>query len=263
MTKPRILFAGCSHTASSGFLPENQPRYHWPHLLTQHYICDYKNIAIGGMSNEEIFLRTVEELASNSYDLVVVMWSEIAREWVYFNDGNVDDFTIINYGDPMGLFESNTSLKMYAKLHYTYFNNLYVKMKKWLLLTMALESVLQSKGIPYVFVKGFGNYVTDFQQATYVNELGFTDMSTELQAMLDFENRPDFYISTKLNAVKKLMNSLDHSHWLEFDSYSFMDNAVDFADDGDHPGPVTNSDLSIKLIEHIDSNCLTFAQQDL
>ena len=215
------------------------------------------------MSNEEIFLHTVEELASNSYDLVVVMWSEIAREWIYFSDGNVDDFTIINYGDPMGLFESNTNLKMYAKLHYTYFNNLYVKMKKWLLLTMALESVLQSKGIPYVFVKGFGNYVTDFQQATYVNELGFTDMSTELQSMLDFENRPDFYISTKLNAVKKLMNSLDHSHWLEFDSYSFMDNAVDFADDGDHPGPVTNSDLSIKLIEHIDSNCLTFAQRDL
>lgn len=215
------------------------------------------------MSNEEIFLRTVEELANNTYDLVIVMWSEIAREWAYFSDGNVDDFTIINYASPLGLREADPNVKLYAKLHYAYFDNQYIKIKKWLLLIMALESVLKIKGTPYVFVKGFDNYVTNFQQANYVDGLGFNGLTTALESMLDFANRPDFYISTKLNAIKKLMNTLDHTNWLDFDSYSFMGAAVDHADDGDHPGPVTNSDLSIKLIEHIDSNCLTFAHRNL
>jgi hypothetical protein len=263
MTKGCILFAGCSNTATSGFTPENQPRYHWPHLLSQHYSCEHKNIAVGGMSNEEIFLRTVEEVTNNHYDLVIVQWTEIAREWVYFSDGNVDEWTNLSYAIPSGLNESDANIQLYAKLHYAYFNNMYMKIKKWVLLTLALENVLKSKGIPFIFFKGFGNYIEEFQQAEYKDGQGFTNLSDELKSMLDFKNRPDFYINKKLYVIKKLIDSMDNDKWIGLNSFSYNGNAVDLADDGDHAGPVSNQNLFLKLVEHIDSKYLTFTQQIL
>ena len=263
MTKRRILYAGCSNTATSGFTPENQPLYHWPHLLSQHYICDHKNIAIGGMSNEEIFLRTVEEVTNNQYDLVVVQWTEIAREWVYFSDGNIDEWTNLSYASPAGFRESDSNAQLYAKLHYAYFDNMYMKIKKWVLLTLALEGTLKSQGIPFIFFKGFGNYIKEFQQAEYNETQGFVNLAKELKPILDFEHRPDFYIKNKLYVIKKLIDAMDENVWIGLNSFSYNGNAVDLADDGDHAGPVSNQNLFLKLVEHIDSKYLTFAQQTL
>jgi len=260
MSKPKILFAGCSHTATSGFNEENRILYHWPQLLTTHYNAECNNIAIGGMSNEEIFLRTTEELVDQPADLVVVMWSAISREWAYFADNNIDDFSIINNGIPAGMRSTDTNLQTYAKLHYAQFNNLYIKLKKWLLLTISLENMLKNKNIQYIFIKGFDNLISDFNNIAYVPNSGFINVSTDIKFILDIKNRSDDYICQKLNIIKKLMAVVDRKNWIEFDNYQFSPAKFDFADSGHHPGPKSNNFLVDKLINHINSNKLTIAK---
>ena len=61
-----ILINGCSFTAL-----DNQ----WPDFFP----LNHKNIALGGNSNDQIFLTTIEELQKNNYNVVIVMWSFLER----------------------------------------------------------------------------------------------------------------------------------------------------------------------------------------
>jgi len=250
----KILFAGCSFTANSGFRTENIAKYHWPVLLSHHYNCNYNNIAIGGFNNDEIFLRSIERALDQNYQLVVVMWSQIGRRCVYYADNNIDDWTILN-GNPTGLNYSNEELQTYSKLHYAYFNNLYVELKKWLIQIIALENVFANKNQNFVFVKGFENLLSDFIKVEYVANQLFS-LSDNLKHLLDFENRPDYYILEKITDIKKLIRQIDTTKWINFSSPSFLDSALDRSDDQIHPGPTTNRLLVDKLIAHIDSHNL-------
>jgi hypothetical protein len=58
----KILVNGCSFTAL-----KNQ----WPAFFP----LPHTNISIGGNSNENIFLTTVEELQRHNYDCCIIMWS--------------------------------------------------------------------------------------------------------------------------------------------------------------------------------------------
>jgi hypothetical protein len=256
LIKKKILFSGCSFTAECGFVNENRLKYHWPQLIIKKYNSDIKNIAVGGMSNEEIFLRTSEELINQKYDLVIVMWSGIEREWEYFAEKNIDDFTIINRGEPDGFNSSDPNIKLYARLHYTYFNNLYVKLKKWLILTIALEKLLKASDQPFIFIKGFENLLEDFKSVSCKENLGFVKITQKLKEILDFDNRLDDYINQKISVIKKLILVTDKDFWLNFNTNSFRDSTVDISDDGSHPGIVTNQNLVDDLIKYIDKRML-------
>lgn len=242
----KALFVGCSFTADCGFAPDNQTKYHWPHLFCQQTNYQLVNQAIGGMSNHEIFLRTIEHTSTEHYDLVVVMWSEVSRHWVYCSKNNVDDFTILNSGTPKGFQSSVEYTNEYAKLHYSYFNNRYVCTKNWLLYCLALENFLKNKSIPYIFVKGFNNYINDFRNAEY--DKGFKSINN-LKTLLDFDNRPDEYILKKITEIQNLIDLQDCNHWLNLFSLAFKDMTIDTADDSLHPGPKSNLNLTTDIIK--------------
>lgn len=245
MPGKKALFVGCSFTANCGFKPENQAIYHWPHIFCQQTEHEMVNRGIGGMSNQEIFLRTVEAVTDESYDLVVVMWSEVGRQWIYCSDGNVDNFTMLNSGLPKGFRNDADFVNAYAKLYYTHFNNRYVATKHWLLYCTALENFLKNKNIPYVFARGFDNNVDTFVNATYSN--GFSNIDS-LKSFLDFNNRPDDYILEKITKIQNLVKAQDQSKWLNLYSKSFKDTTIDLADDARHPGPKTNLVFASELI---------------
>jgi hypothetical protein len=67
--------------------------------------------------------------------------------------------------------------------------------------------------------------------------------------MLDFDNRPDNYILTKLNVLKQLVGALDQTHWLNLTTPSFRDMRTDVADDLEHPGRESNRELSDNLVK--------------
>jgi hypothetical protein len=246
MSQKQALFVGCSFTEDCGFTVENQPKYHWPHLFCQQIGFDLHNHAIGGMSNQEIFLRTVELVTNNSYDLVTVMWSAVGRHWTYCSDYNVDDFTILNSAVPKGLYADTTHVKDYAEMHYKWFDNRYVSTKQWLLYSLALENFLKNLNVPFIFIKGFDNNVNSLLSASYDN--GFKQIDS-LKSMLDFDNRPDDYILKKLNVLQSLVHKQDTAHWVNLDQKSFWDSTVDVADDLSHPGIETNANLAKSLIK--------------
>jgi hypothetical protein len=246
MSNKKSLFVGCSFTADSGFTVDNQSKYHWPQLVCQHTGHEIVNRAISGMSNHEIFLRTIEAITADNYDLVVIMWSEVSRLWAYNSDLNVDDFTILNSGIPKGFKCLDKSTKWYAQLHYAHFNNQYVNIKNWLLYCLALEKMLKIQNLPYVFIKGFDNYVNDFAKVTYTN--GFNNVEN-LKDMLDFENRPDNYILKKIKVIQDLIQAQDQSRWLNLYGLSFSSMEIDLADDSAHPGPKTNLQLATDFIK--------------
>ena len=204
MTGKKILFDGCSFTANSGFTTENQCKFHWPRLLSQHYQTSFENNAIGGSSNDEIFNRVVLATQANSYSVVFVQWSEIGRHWVYWNSDNIDDFTIINQATPLGFQSNRPEVQQYAKLHYTYFDNYYTNLKKWLLQTLALGGYLRSISQPYVFIKGFENSMSSFDSIEYGASKGFENMNSFLKNLLDFDHRSDDYIHRKVKDIHVL-----------------------------------------------------------
>jgi hypothetical protein len=254
MPKKRILFVGCSFTADSGFLESNIAKYHWPCLTSNHFDCYYQNAGIGGSSNDEIFYRTVELTADQTYDLVVIMWTSLGRKWVHFSEPNIDDFTIINPG-PLGLNCDSDAVQKLHKLYLTYFNNQYVALKNCLTQIICVQHYFKHKKQSYVFIKGFTNLINSFDSVNY-SENGFENISESLKKILDFDNNPDYRILDKIQKIKNLIQQVDLNNCIDFKNFDFYSSMTDLADDNAHPGIKTNQLLSSKLIEHIDTHRL-------
>jgi hypothetical protein len=250
MPKKKILFAGCSFTAHCGFNDTNQLIYHWPEIFSKHFNVYYQNIAIGGCSNNEIFKRTIEATASQSFDLVIVMWSSTDRKWIYHSNNNVDDYTIINNGIPLGFNNHCAESKTYAKLHYTHFNNQYMNLKHWLIDSLALAKYFESIQQPYVFSKGFDNLISGIDCVTYCQGTGFTNISDTVKQMVDFDNQPDYYINEKIKILQNLINQNKNLNWIDFLDSGFFRHAVDISDDNMHPGIKSNQIFATRLIDH-------------
>lgn len=252
----KIFYAGCSFTANSGFDEDRRPDHHWPWLLSKALEVQQINLAVGGCSNEEIFYRCLEYFSVSKPKLAIVMWSSLSRKWVYQSQNNVDDYTIMNMAHvhglgTQGLNKDHSAVKEYAKLHYAYFDNHYVEIKRWLLQILALEHTAKDLGVEIIFVKGFENFLRDFSAITYDASRGFVNIRPEIKDMLDFDRRPDDYIWQKIQDIQNLMGMIDRKLWIDFDAYSFRGNQVDVADDGVHPGIQTNRDLVDRLLAHL------------
>lgn len=244
MTK-RVLFAGCSFVSDCGFTEKHINKYHWPIILSKHFDFHFLNIGFGGMSNDEIFYRTTEQILQEQFDLVIVMWSSIGRKWIYHSESNVDDFTIINYGKTHGFNCDSFEVNEYAKLHYSYFNNQYMNLKHWLLKISLLEATLKNLNQPFIFIKGFDNYISD------IKNIKFTELSDVIKDIIDFHNKSDFHIFEKLSVLQKIFYKIDRTNWLDFEGFSFNECKCDVSDDGGHPGIKSNQLLVEKLIDHI------------
>lgn len=257
MTKKKILIAGCSLASSplySGFHEENHFKYHWNQLLTKHYDVDCHNIAIGGMSNHEIFVRSIENCLTDQYNLTVIMWSSIGRLWLYQNKNNVDDWTGFHPENIFGLNPADNSAKLLHKVYYSSFHNSYIELKHWLLQTISLASFFKSRNQPYIFVKGFDNFINDFSIVEYHNS--FVNCTKSLSDMLDFTNRPDEFILSKVNHIKNLIDEHKKLNWVNLSTKSFIDLIEDVADDSKHPGPITNKKMCSQIIHYIDAQRL-------
>jgi hypothetical protein len=254
MHKRKILFAGCSMTAECGFSEQSRIKHHWPHLLSQKFDCYYNNIAIGGMSNEEIYYRTLETVLQQEFDLVVVMWSAIGRRWIYYNTNNVDDWTSINPHSLSGYCCQTTEVKDFSKINKAFFENSYMNIKHWLLLINSLQNIFVNSNQPYVFAKGFDNYLQEFKSANYTNN-GF-DLASNIMPLLDFDNRPDYYIYEKLSIIKNLISQVDCSNWANWDETSFQDSCVDLSEDNMHPGIKSNLNFLNLITNHIEQRQL-------
>lgn len=248
----QIIIVGCSHSHRSGFAEKNIHK-HYSTLLKNQIGCNIVNLAIGGMSNHEIFSRALEYVAIDDiseHDVLLVQWTSLHRLWVYQQDNNVDDFTqVLPY--PVGI-NPDLAWPLY-KTYSAHYCNDYMALKFWFEYMIALQTVCKAKNINYMFVAGFDNLLSelDAYRNQTINSLANINLHEDLRKILDFDNRPDWYILKKLNVLLALYNQIDFSNCLKFGNFYFGKFKLDFADDGLHFGEQCNIIWAEEILSHI------------
>lgn len=241
----KLLVAG----ASENTVTDENRTYHYTSLLRNCYNVNISNISVGGLSNDEIFYRSVTAINDDHFDCVFIMWAPLDRKWVHISDNNVDDATILN-PDCRRWDKKKNELKQYSKLHWTCFNNQYVLLRNWLVQIISLQSMLKIKNIPYIMVHDVDNYITDLDKATYSTDVGFI-VSQHLETILDITNRPDDYVIMKLNQLKELLKNIDTSNWIGFFDYRFFEQKIDYSMDRLHAGPKSHQKFFELMTEEL------------
>jgi hypothetical protein len=233
MTNKKILVVG----ASENDVIDANRTYHYITLLRE--FADITNISIGGMSNDEIFYRTTFELVDSEYDGVIVLWSSIDRKWAYLANNNIDDFTRINgTAEPSGFNHKLSAVRQYQQLHYAYFNNQYVMLKHWLSQIILFQTYLKEKNMPTIMIHDFENFISDLINFQYSDSEGFSNISDDFKAILDFDNRNNEHILKKINELTLLVNKINQQDWIDFKNYRFSTAKVDFCSNSNrHAGP--------------------------
>jgi hypothetical protein len=213
--------------------------FHYTGILKK-YGHNITNIAHGGCSNLEIFYRTTEQVTQhyNQFDCVIVQWSSLHRLWLYEGANNVDDTTII-LPNLCGHISNQKVANSIHKLYVGNYLNSYVELKHWLLLMVSLQKQIKFHKLNYIFSFGFENYLDSLNLFKHKTITDINDIPSSLKNLLDFDNRSDDYILTKLNELISLYSMIDFDKCL-LDLDSFYNNIVDMSDDNIHPGKESN-----------------------
>ena len=256
-----VLISGCSFSSDdhSGWSSEHMHK-HYPNILRRKTGWNIDNIAIGGCSNNEILLRTTEHCIKNKPDLCIIQWSSLHRFWVYESNNNIDEATRI-LPSVCGRNSQNKNANLLHKILIANYLNNYVDLKHWLEYQILLQSFLKSENIPYIFLKGFNNYIAEleFIVSQYpFNNIPDIKIPQSIRDMLHFDQNPDYVLLDKLLTLVELYIKIDKNNCLGYNcndteyglDYNFRDHN-DYADDGRHPGEKTNLLLADKILQHL------------
>jgi len=225
-----ILIVGCSFSDHSGFTePAGKVWYH--HIPKQHSVT---NLSVGGQGNYKIFINTCTELLINGkYDLVIIQWSTLHR--LSLNSGlSVYDksinFTLSSPGD-----------QQFEKFHSFWVDNFIhtrIDLSEFLSLVSALAIFLTNRNIPYIFIKGSDNFLTDLQHKNWKQ-----CSNLFLDSVLSIHQLPDSEIDkfyTQLRSQFISVEKVSASNWLNLYGADWFSNCIDHADDNMHAGIETN-----------------------
>ena len=263
----RVLITGCSLSANhdqSGWRQENFHN-HYSKILSKNINWTIVNRAIGGCSNREISLRTVENCLLETYDFCIVQWSSLHRYWFYESENNVDNETQIL---PRVCGWGNQELAtIVSKILVSNYLNDYMALKQWLLDQIFLQTFLEHKKITYIFIRGFPNYVHDLEQLNEqkpFESVPKIKIPTNIKRILNFDDNPDDYILEKLLSLTTAYGEIDKSKCIGYNVndaiYGMADKNYenDYADDGAHPGMLRNALLANHIIAHCKSKGIGF-----
>lgn len=255
----KVLITGCSFSSGSdqsGWLQHNLHN-HYSKILENANGWNITNRAIGGCSNREISLRTIENCLLESYDFCIIQWSTLHRYWFYESDNNIDNETqilpkVCGWGD-------KDSASMVSKIIVSRYLNDYMALKHWLLDQVSLQAFLREKNIRYVFVRGSPNHIHNLE---IINQQGPFKAIPEIKIpdavkkILDFDNNPDDSLFNKISTLMTIYRSIDKSCCIGYNSNNGiygLDKETyqnDYADDGIHPGKKSNVFLSKSILDY-------------
>jgi hypothetical protein len=257
----KVLIAGCSFSAAntqSGWREQNlHNTYH--HMLQAQRDWKIHNCAIGGCSNKEITYRTIENCLSEHFDLCIIQWSSLHRLWFYEADLNIDDETQI-LPNVCGRITAGDVPKMIHESIIAHYLNDYMALKHWLYDQLMLQSFLNQRGIRYIFVKGFPNYVPELEILTQQwpqHCIPDLDIPDAIKCMLHFDINPDDFLYLKLARLIQAYSAIDKNHCIGYTQSSMIYGlhtilSRDYADDSKHPGRAVNTALSSAILEHLE-----------
>jgi hypothetical protein len=188
------------------------------------------NLSIGGKSNTSIFNDTCLELIQNKnlYDLVIIQWSSLLRLSVNKGDSI--------YANPQN-FTVEAGVPEYEKFHsiwVKHFLHPRIALLEWMTQIIVLDNFLKQSQIPYMFIKGFDNFLKDLQHDHWSNT------SDEFKSIvLHLNDLPDWEIDSFYSELKLLSDTMEmqtKGNWVNLTKLSWVDSMIDLADDNSHPG---------------------------
>lgn len=229
-----ILVIGDSFSHYCGFDDPTGKLWLSP-LIDNHTVT---NLSWGGQSNYKIFIKATSELIRNhaNYDLVIIQWSSLFR--LSFNDnskdyGNYGNLVICNLS-----WTSDDELKSFHKLWSRRFTHSIVEIEEFLLMVLMLDTLLKQYNKPYIFIKGFENFINELQHDNWQS------CSEQYRKfVLNMDSQPDSELHKIHSKLKNLCDQLKKqsgTNWVNLDGISWFDQIGDRADDGGHPGIETN-----------------------
>jgi hypothetical protein len=248
----KSCFNGCSFTVGEGFPSESRKNHIYDHLVSCRFDLDRTNIAQGGSSNHEIFMRSADALKKD-FDILFVQWSALNRMWLYpgpdsiwhLNDGH-DEFHYreIQLDKKSKKIFENTLLMM---------NHDYHNICKLVDYCSILDRLSEHHGKIVVYINGLIPWTEDFARPLSTDL--YESLSEYTKEILDFANRDDQEIIQLFTRLQQKFSELDHSRWVNlFDS--FQSNIVDHGPLGHHPGIQSHKIMADKIVNYLENNQL-------
>lgn len=149
----KLLVLGDSFTKGSELLdPETSC---WPTLLSNKCNSDLVNSAEYGGSNDMMFRKAVEMTSEDTYDIVLIAWSEAHRMEIYLNEPRKMERRFYDVG-PLSINHNWGNLS-WTKEYYTNHYNEKFFLQRWLAQVVALQGLFKSREQKYLFMNAFGN----------------------------------------------------------------------------------------------------------
>ena len=169
--KKKLLTVGDSFTNGDELTDRYQA---WPYRLADLLEYEVYNMGQSGCSNASILRRTIEELAVNYYDLVVVGWTSPGRvEW---KDDIGDAYNVWpGYPTDTKFFQDHPWRVEYLNFISQHHNSAYLY-QQYLIQVIALQSYCKTKNIEYRMM--------NIRQKDYYRSVG-RDLHEQLAKQVD------------------------------------------------------------------------------
>jgi len=248
-----VLFSGCSFVVGAGLAETSEKSKEHPgnfcNILTENLFGDKtktNNIAVGGYSNERIFLDTVFELTQAQYDYIFVGWTSLHRYVFWMGLELYDSKRSFIPGQPVSALTSHNGndiswsqnqLESFQN-YFLLLNHAHYHIRDLISYVNILIDLAETKKSKIFFINdilpwdlGYFNY----NKFTEITPAQLTEYSNEL---LNSDNRDD----QEINALYHMMHQhyiekggIREEYWLNL-YQSFFNMRVDFTKDNMHPG---------------------------
>lgn len=255
-----ILVVGCSTSAGSGF---EQPHGKiWHHFLDKNYNGHHTvtNLSRGGIANDKIFLKTVEELNRAAYDFVVVQWTSISRISIYdrsahnfchkFPNGPVtyDKVIPFNFGFGSPSREHKKFFEEWSKLF-----SPRMALKETLICMLTVAKLLNSMNQKYAFMVSRDCYMTDLALPNWQDtHEDYKDLILELPYRKDDQIED---IHQQLHRIYAALDRETVGRWIPDGKLSLESSLLDdYSDDQHHAGIKSQYNIYTSFIKYLDDN---------
>jgi hypothetical protein len=247
-----VLFSGCSFVVGSELdeTPEKSKEHpgNFCNILTKNLFGDQtktNNIAVGGYSNERIFLDTAFELTQTQYDYIFVGWTSLHRYVFWMGLELYESKRSFIPGQPMSALTSHcgndiswsqNQLETFQN-YFLLLNHAHYYICDLISYVNILINLAETKKSKIFFINNILPW--DAGYFDYIKSNVTPDLLTNYsKELLNSDNRDD----QDINQLYHMMHNhytekggINEKYWLNL-YQSFFNMRIDFTDDKTHPG---------------------------
>ena len=233
-----LIFCGCSLT--EGYGVEHHEAY--PALLQG------ENYGWRGSSNTEIFVQAAEALADPASSIVFVQISAPGRA-KFCSNPNTIHYTKDTLPPRIDHLTPN-KFKIFQEVYQILDRefNQYWHLSKYMKILNGLSNLLNKK---VFYVNGLLHIDPVFLETNIPDNL--FSLHEVTREILDFDNKDDVHISTKLKFIQELFGVTPIENWISIEQFP----RVDLGSDGSHPGPKSHKIMANKILKFLEDKGLS------